>query len=320
MTPPPDWVPELPGEGVLPARFTGGSPHFSPNLATCYRLSDVQSRDALYVDDHFRFLADVNGLPDYRTVLRFPPGQTREEAIRSVVDGPPTDLERFWFGNGMATGIEPRGFESPLLDLMGVRYLLFSPEYRGPDPPADRFELSASGPGDVWRIYRRRGPLGRAFVVHGSEVHAERSALEARRRDPAFDWRSTVLLDRGPVRPPAAAAPGEEVEVVEHAPNRVRLRARLAAEGFVVLADTWFPGWRVRVGGRPAEALEAYGAFRAVPLPAGEHLVEFRYLPASFLAGVALAGAAALGLAGYGVRAFRVRGAPARAPLPYGSG
>jgi uncharacterized membrane protein YfhO len=63
----------------------------------------------------------------------------------------------------------------------------------------------------------------------------------------------------------------------------------------VVLADTWFPGWRAEVDGRPAEVLEVYGALRGVVAGAGTHNIEFRYRPWSAATGAAMSASALIG-------------------------
>jgi len=74
--------------------------------------------------------------------------------------------------------------------------------------------------------------------------------------------------------------------VEEYGPKRVIASARLKIPGKVVLADTCFSGWEVKVNGeaRPIERYE--GVFRAVALPAGEYEVEFVYAPGSVRAGI----------------------------------
>jgi uncharacterized membrane protein YfhO len=75
---------------------------------------------------------------------------------------------------------------------------------------------------------------------------------------------------------------------LQDGPNRVTIRAALDAPGYLVLADTWYPGWRAAVDGEPVEILRANYAFRAVRLEAGEHTVEMVYRPTSVLVGGAL--------------------------------
>jgi uncharacterized membrane protein YfhO len=80
-------------------------------------------------------------------------------------------------------------------------------------------------------------------------------------------------------------------------PERVVIRARSAGAGMVVLGDNWFPGWKAKVDGQPASVERVDYIYRGVRVGPGEHTVEFRYEPLSWLLGwittlVALAGLA----------------------------
>jgi hypothetical protein len=135
-----------------------------------------------------------------------------------------------------------------------------------------------------------RPPVPRARIVHRTVVVAdEKEALAWTVRN-ASRARATVVLEEeppmAPVEPPGGAT--EATSITADAPTLVALRATLASPGLLVLADTWYPGWTVRVDGRSARLLRADHAFRAVTLPAGEHRVEFRYVPTWLVPGTML--------------------------------
>lgn len=157
------------------------------------------------------------------------------------------------------------------------------------------------------RVYRVPGSLPRAYAVAGAErVESPEEALR-RLVDPEFDPTAVVLLEEGPSRD--AAGEAGKVRLVEIAPDRVRLEATLRQPGFLVLLDSYDRGWKASVDGGRAPLLRANGAFRAVPVPAGPHVVELLYRPASLwmgLAGSAFALAGVLGFALY--RSVRASG------------
>jgi uncharacterized membrane protein YfhO len=78
-------------------------------------------------------------------------------------------------------------------------------------------------------------------------------------------------------------AGGGHLTVDVHAPS----------DGVVVLADTFYPGWKCRSAGRELPIFCAHGTFRGVEVPAGRHRLEFSYEPWTFPLG---AGMSALGV------------------------
>ncbi|HOV59648.1 MAG TPA: YfhO family protein [Candidatus Hydrogenedentes bacterium] len=58
--------------------------------------------------------------------------------------------------------------------------------------------------------------------------------------------------------------------------------------GILVLADTWYPGWKAWVDGSPARICRVDGLFRGVELGEGDHTVEFRFQPASLTLGAVI--------------------------------
>ena len=86
---------------------------------------------------------------------------------------------------------------------------------------------------------------------------------------------------------PAPAAVRDECRMVVDEPQRVVIEAELAAPGLLLLADTWHPDWTATVssaGGPPRAApiRRANRLHRGVGLPAGRHVVEFRYRSRAF--------------------------------------
>jgi len=91
------------------------------------------------------------------------------------------------------------------------------------------------------------------------------------------------------------------VHLLRYSSNQVTISAALPQPGYLVLAQTFYPGWQVRVDGLPSQVLRANHAFCAVHLEAGEHRVEFAYRPLSFYAGLGVSGLTWVTLAVLGV-------------------
>ena len=95
-----------------------------------------------------------------------------------------------------------------------------------------------------------------------------------------------VILESEPV--PYAGGAGTARVLPDGDPNRVAVVVAAPSGGWLVLADAWYPGWRATLDGTPVKVLRADGLLRAVWVPAGEHVVDYRYAPESFSWGVAI--------------------------------
>ena len=113
------------------------------------------------------------------------------------------------------------------------------------------------------------------------------------------DFSSEVLLE-DPERTPGASCPsdaprqGVPALVSQSRPDKVELQVTAPGDGWLVLSDTWYPGWQAWLDGRRVDILPANSLFRAIPVPAGTHSVVFRYQPVTFYLGAVLSFAALL--------------------------
>jgi hypothetical protein len=112
--------------------------------------------------------------------------------------------------------------------------------------------------------------------------------------------RAPRVFQRSPEGEGTSAA--ESCRVVHYDPLRVEIEAELTRPGLVVLADQFYPGWRLSVataGGpdRQVPILRTNRVMRGAWLPAGRHRLVYRYRPASFLWGAAISGIGWIGLA-----------------------
>jgi hypothetical protein len=183
----------------------------------------------------------------------------------------------------------------PTLDLFGARYII-SEE----DLPLPLLYDAGSETGP--RIYQYDGALPPAFVVPQTRVVEDRETRLALLSDAAFDPRAGALLSHPPPRQPCPqagemlgrAGPQREPSVLRDGPDRVIVRVEMAQAGYLVLTDTYYPGWQATVDGEAAEILPAYHAFRAVCVGTGEHSVVFKYAPLSFRLGAWITAGSAL--------------------------
>jgi hypothetical protein len=163
------------------------------------------------------------------------------------------------------------------------------------------------GPG----LWANRAPLPRAFLVEDVLVLPDRPLVVPTLR--SVEPRHTAIVETTPacqarLRPSASPPPDSAVEILEHTPHFVRLRTHHARPAVLVLTDAHYKEWRARVDGERTGIVPVDLLFRGLCVPAGEHVVEFRYKPLAFRQGLAFALLAGLGvLAGVGVERWRQR-------------
>jgi Bacterial membrane protein YfhO len=183
-------------------------------------------------------------------------------------------------------------------------------------------------------IYRNTAALPRAFLLPASSAvpmslaSAQLHAVLA----PGFDGARQLLYSpevrSAPLglgflqrfwatllRPRALAVPADlalgQARVLSDTGNSVQVAVNASAPSYLVLDDTYYPGWQLWIDGKPAAIHQADYVLRAAAVPAGRHVLVFTYAPLSFLAGFLLTtGTAVLVAAGLAwPLARRVRGA-----------
>jgi hypothetical protein len=146
---------------------------------------------------------------------------------------------------------------------------------------------------DPIRVFRVPQPLPRTYVVEGTRSANDREALAAL-LDAHFDFRREVLLAEGlPSRRADDGFAGES-RLVTYLPDRVEMAVSASRAGIVVLLDSFDPGWRAWVDGKPERVLRANVSFRAVHVPAGSHRVEMRYRPRAVYGGLVVSAVSAV--------------------------
>lgn len=207
--------------------------------------------------------------------------------------------------------------------------LSFLPGTTEVDPPAGAFE----GPGGVekrrrWlieddvQVVRNEQAFPRAWVVHqarvwpplarGDDAERERRMTEILYQDDelwhvpgrrVFDPGRLAWVEADDTQRKALAGlssrsadPSERVVVGRQDPCRVELTASLRSKGLVILADVFYPGWRLEVDGRPAEILRTNRMMRGAVVGAGTHTLVYTYEPVSLRIGLAVSVAGLAGL------------------------
>ncbi|MEO6810025.1 MAG: YfhO family protein, partial [Isosphaeraceae bacterium] len=136
------------------------------------------------------------------------------------------------------------------------------------------------------RALPRARLIGRPVYAKG-EVEAAEALVKLGR-----EARSRLVVE-DPTHPlPGDVEVSGLASITYERPDRVEVATDSTKSAYLVLADTFDPGWSATIDGRPAPIYPAYVAFRAVLVPEGRHRVVFRYQPAGLRTGIGISLAA----------------------------
>ena len=166
-----------------------------------------------------------------------------------------------------------------------------------------RPDLEFAGGGDTVRVYTTRNPAPRAaFFPPSSALFLDDAAAHAKLRDPAHDVRHVVMLPPGgntttaQTSPIATAPAAPAVTYTRPSSDEIQVRVRSAEAGYLRVLESWDPGWRATLNGRPTTTLPADTTFLSVIVPPGDSDLRLTYHTPGATTGLALslAGLAAL--------------------------
>jgi Bacterial membrane protein YfhO len=167
---------------------------------------------------------------------------------------------------------------STRFDVEGVTHLLAGrpiPGFTGPIEHAGSAYIHRTGTAQP-----RARLMGRpAYVADEAAATKALDELGASIRD--------RLIVEDPDRPLPEGALAEGTAKIEvDLPERVEVEVDAKGPAYLVLADTFDPGWSATVDGRPSPIRPAFAAFRAIFVEGGRHRVVFTYEPAGFRVGL----------------------------------
>jgi len=178
--------------------------------------------------------------------------------------------------------------DAALLGLLNVKYIVSG-------FPLGNSEFSPVSQAGDETVYLNQKWLPRAFVVgQVRQVPDQETALaQLRQSDPAqvafvVDAAVPALAAADPLNPSPA-------NITQRGSGYYQLQA--AGPGWLVLSETWLPGWQARLNGAPVHVFRTDYALLGLYLPAGQNTVELEYQPLGWHVGALLMIAGLIALA-----------------------
>ncbi|MBI1935274.1 YfhO family protein [Candidatus Woesearchaeota archaeon] len=134
-------------------------------------------------------------------------------------------------------------------------------------------------------IYLNNNYLPRAFFIPKAIV-LDREGILQRLKDKDFNPKETVLMEKGISKPLLNDGEYKEAQIEYYSPNKIKVSAYADSPGFLVLSETWYPGWKAFDNGKEVEIYRADYILRSIYLDKGKHQIDFIYDPVSFKIGL----------------------------------
>ncbi|MDR2691144.1 MAG: YfhO family protein [Dysgonamonadaceae bacterium] len=155
---------------------------------------------------------------------------------------------------------------TPSLNMLNTRYIIYNPE----QPPI----LNPRAFGNAWFVRK---------VEIAENADAEIAALNT------INPLQTAVVDKrfaGDLKgitewqPDSAAS----IALVDYRPNHLIYTSKTNFEQLAVFSEIYYqPGWKAAIDGRPVPHFRADWILRAMPVPAGEHRIEFDFRSESYV-------------------------------------
>lgn len=141
------------------------------------------------------------------------------------------------------------------------------------------------------KIYRNKKVFPRTFIVPEVEVIEEEDKILERISSEKFNPRRIAILEEqipeSQLTPNSKRIIGSSwAEVIDYRASSVEIIVEMQSGGFLVLSDSYYPGWKVYVDGDEKRVYRANYLLRAVHLFPGRHRVRFVFDPFSFKLGL----------------------------------
>ncbi len=225
------------------SRFmTADSRILPPNFSILYKLQSVEGYDPLYLRRYGELIAaSARGEPNI---------------------SPPFGFNRI---------ITPHNYESKIIDLLGVKYILSLSDITS-DKLTKVFQEGET------RVYENKNALPRVFFVDQIRVVRDKNEAIKEMFRSDFNPLNAAVIEkfRGANTNPPQGWTNGEAGILEYSVNRIVIKTENKGEGFLVLTDSYYPTWHAAIDGLSTKIYITDFNFRGIVIPKGKHRVVFK--------------------------------------------
>jgi len=209
-----------------------------PNFSAIYKLQSIDGYDPLYL-------------------LRY--GELMAASERKKADiNPPFGFNRI---------ITPHNYDSRIIDLLGIKYVL------------SLSELNSSKLVKVFQegqtiIYENKNVMPRAFFVKNIKLSKDKRESIEMLFDPSINLAQIGIIEDGSEDLDVDWSVGS-ANIIQYSANKIIIDTENKDAGFLILTDTFYPTWKASIDKKLAKTYVTDYNFRGIIVPSGKHRVEF---------------------------------------------
>jgi len=227
----------------------------------------------------------INPVDEYRRA--FP-----DELRRVLLPNPPQEVFRVSMRRpGIIALKRNQGLVDGVMLFEGYNQLLLKrrhPAVASPEKVADLLSIRWAIANDSlghWAFRRRESSFPMAWLVHEARIVDPHEVAQIMQSDTTIDYFQTAIVEQELPFPLGTERDRDSISIKYYAPNVVQYSVRCSSPALAVLSEIFYPAWNAYVDGERAPLMRANYCLRAVPLRAGEHILELRYESATFATG-----------------------------------
>jgi hypothetical protein len=185
------------------------------------------------------------------------------------------------------SGIKPRAYQD-IIDVVGTPanptlWRMLNTKYLVFDRQVNFTDLTQISNDDKNFVYRYDKALPRAYFVSNVQVKPAIQILNLIKNN-EFDPKELAFLEEGGLtidRPDTTQA---YVKINQYKDEYISIQAKATGNNLLFLGDTYYPkGWKALVDGNETKIYRVNHGFRGIVVPKGEHKIEFKFEPVSFV-------------------------------------
>ena len=168
-----------------------------------------------------------------------------------------------------------------MIDILNIKYVISSNDINDNS-------LSFLFNYDGGNLYRNNNALDRAFYVPRFK-QADKEGVLNMLADKDFMTKRYAILEKNESKfEIAGTGDYKAVKITHNSPNNIVIEDEFDNNGFVVVSDANYNGWKAYVDGQETEIYDAYYILKSVYIEKGNHKIEFLYEPLSYKIGLYL--------------------------------